>query len=186
MSFDIVPGNKNVNSESDFSAAVEESEEKVYKLGETAETDKVIMTLEELDTNAEVRSGTGNYGTYKYYISASGDPYIALRGTFQNVGTDPVDISNMFISFCFDDKYNYRGDMTGATANTSFFVEEVGPLSTVEYYAYAEVPAQVQDSFESCVVRIGYKSDFGIKTVSSNGMPNFDYCEEVFKVEINR
>ena len=131
----------------------------------------------------EIQSGTGQYGNYTYYTSDNGDPYLYLCGTFQNLGSGPVDIRHIYVQFCFDGTYNYTGDIDGVSTGNSQFVHDVAPLSKVDYVMYAAIPQELLDSFTTCQVKIGFTKDFSIK-VTSSGLPKFDYCDDVFLVDL--
>lgn len=187
MQFDIVPGNENVPAPSANNASQTPAEpmaEKVFKIGDTIETDYAVLTLDECGSNSEIRSGSSQYGTYRYYSSENGDPYFYIYGTFKNIGGVPVDIRNVYVQFCFDEKYNYKGDTDGVSSESSDFINDVSPLSTVNCYIYTAVPQELIDSYEKCEVRIGFTEDFDYKVIDVNDLPKFENCDDIFTVEI--
>ena len=187
IKFDIVPGNENVAPPSANTAEqvpVEQIVEDVLNIGDTIETDYVMLTLDDCGTDMEIRSGTSQYGSYKYYSSENGDPYFYIYGTFKNIGGTPVDIRNIYVQFCFDGKYNYKGSVDGVSADHSDFINDVSPLSSVNCYIYTAVPQELIDSYETCEVRIGFTENFDYKVIDVNDLPKFDNCDDVFCVEI--
>lgn len=183
MRFDIVPGNEGLEPPKAGESAETVPEAEALKLGDSIQTDYCAMTLDSQGSGMEIQSGTGQYGNYTYYTSDNGDPYLYLCGTFQNLGSGPVDIRHIYVQFCFDGTYNYTGDIDGVSTGNSQFVHDVAPLSKVDYVMYAAIPQELLDSFATCQVKIGFTKDFSIK-VTSSGLPKFDYCDDVFLVDL--
>ena len=40
------------------------------------------------------------------------------------------------------------------------------------------------DTFEECIVRIGFTEDFGIRSVTSNDLPIFERCDDIFLLKL--
>lgn len=176
--FAIEPENKNDGQED------EQAVEQVLGMGDTISTDYITLTLDRYGSDTEIRSGTNKNGHYIYYYSESGDPYFYLYGTLKNLGGKPVDIRNIYVQFCFDGKYNYRGESDGVRDDYDGFINDVSPLSSVNYYIYTAVPQELIDTYENCEVRIGFTQNFDYKNVDGNDLPKFEYCDDVFCVEI--
>lgn len=189
LRFEIVPGNENVQAPSstgdDASTQIPVTET-VLKMGDTIETDYVHLTLDEYDSDMEIQSGTSQYGSYTYYYSDNGDPYFYLKGTFKNLGGVPVDIRHIYVQFCFDGKYNYKGEVAGASDASNGFINDISPLAEVTYYIYAAVPQELIDTFRTCSVRIGFTENFDYKVVDVNDLPKFENCDDVFVLEISK
>ncbi len=186
LKFEIIPGNENVEapSEQNGSETPQPAMEAVLKIGDTIKTDYASMTIEKNDSGKQITSGTSQYGRYTYYESQNGDPYFYIFGTFKNLGGKPVDIRNIYVQFCFDDKYNYRGEVDGVSALTDGFINDVSPLAEVNYYIYTAVPRELIDSFSMCRIKIGFTEDFDYKVTDVNDLPQFEMCDDVFVVEI--
>lgn len=189
ITFDLVPGNENLTAVPTGTTSVEanvSSGDTVVKIGDAIETDYVSMTLETVDSNTEIRSGSGQYGTYRYYTSENGDPYFYVYGTLKNLGGNPVDVRNMYVQFCFDGKYNYKGSVEGVSNDYGNFINDVSPLANVNYYMYTAVPQELIDSYTTCTVRIGFTENFDYKVVDVNDLPKFENCDDIFLLEITR
>lgn len=187
LRFKIEPGSESItadSSENPDQSAAAPSTDAVVHMGDTIETDYLSLTLEKYDSGDEIRSGTGNYGMYSYRTSDNGDPYFYLYGTFKNLGGTPVDIRNIYVQFCFDGKYNYKGSVDGVSGDCDSFINDVSPLSSVNYYMYTAVPRELIDSFSTCTVRIGFTENFDYKVVDVNDLPKFEQCDHVFCLEI--
>lgn len=186
MQFSIVPGNENLAApEADYTEpAAELPAVNALKIGDTIQTDYVMLTLDAYDSDPEIRSGTSQYGIYTYYTSDNGDPYFYLTGTLKNLGGTPVNIWNTYVQFCFDGKYNYKGSVDGVSSASNGFIHDISPLAEVDYYIYAAVPQELIDTFKTCEVKIGFTENFDYKVVDVNDLPKFENCDDVFIVEI--
>lgn len=187
ISFDIVPGNENLTVAPSGSAgdtAEIPGGDTVVKIGDSIETSYFSMNFEKYDSDIEIRSGSSQYGTYSYYTSENGDPFYFVYGTLKNLGGTPVDIKNIYVQFCFDGKYNYKGTVEGISSDTSRFITDVSPLASVNYYMYAAVPQELIDSYTTCSVRIGFTENFDYKVVDVNDLPQFENCDDIFCLEI--
>lgn len=187
IAFDLVPGNENLTAVPSGNAADEteiSSGDTVVQIGDTIETDYFSMSIEKYDSDTEIRSGTSQYGTYTYYSSDNGDPYFYIGGTLKNLGGTPVDIRNIYVQFCFDGKYNYKGSVDGYSSNSNGFINDVSPLASVDYYLYTAVPQELIDSFTTCTVRVGFTENFDYKVVDVNDLPKFENCDDIFSIEI--
>lgn len=186
IAFSIVPGNENLPAPSGNAAEVQEisNGDTVVKMGDTIETDYFSMSLEGYDSDTEIRSGSSQYGTYSYYKSDNGDPFFYVYGALKNLGGKPVDVRNIYVQFCFDGKYNYKGTVDGFSGDHSDFIRDVSPLASVNYYMYASVPQELINSFTTCTVRVGFTRNFDYKVVDVNELPKFENCDDVFCIEM--
>lgn len=186
ITLEIVPGNENVAAPEAGNDTSEQMpiEESVLTIGDTIQTDYVCLTLEKSDSASEIRSGTSQYGSYSYYTSDNGDPYFYLFGTFKNLNGTPVDIRNMYLQFCFDETYNYRGEVAGVSNASNGFINDVSPLAEVNYYIYTAVPQELIDTFSTCTIKIGFTENFDYKVIDVNDLPKFENCDDVFFVTI--
>lgn len=189
LQLEIVPGNETASAPSsgDLSQpAIITTTDTVLTIGDRIETDYVSLTLDEYNSDQEIRSGLSQYGGYRYYTSDNGDPYIYLYGTFKNLGSVPVDIRNIYVQFCFDGRYNYKGTVVGLSSDNYGFINDVAPLSSVNYYMYAAVPQELIDTFTTCDVCIGFTKNFDYKVIDVNDLPQFNYCDDIFHVDISK
>lgn len=186
ITFSIIPGNENVPAPSGFAEDKEElsKSDPVVKLGETIKTDYFSMKLEKHGSDTEIRSGSSKYGTYSYYSSDNGDPFFYVYGNLKNLGGKPVDVRNIYVQFCFDGKYNYRGTVEGVSSDYSNFITDVSPLASADFYMYTSVPQELINSFSTCTVRVGFTKNFDYKIVDVNDLPKFENCDDIFSVEI--
>lgn len=182
--FEIVPGNENAEAPMEGKAVEGPKEEPSLKIGDSIETDKYVMTLAYQDSGLEIRSASDQYGRYTYYTSDNGDPYVYVGGVFQNLGGKPINIRNIYVQFCFDGKYNYRGHVDGNSGGNSQFVHDVAPLAKLDYVMYAAVPQELLDSYEICQIKIGFTDNFDTISVDTNDLPLFKYCDDVFQLEL--
>ncbi|MBE6969852.1 MAG: hypothetical protein E7442_07050 [Ruminococcaceae bacterium] len=178
----IVPGNEGLTAPAAGEAG--DSSDKSLALGEAIETDYAYMLLDQFATAAEIRSGSNNYGMYEYYSSENGDPYFYLSGSFKNLGGAPVDLINTYVTFTFDDKYTFKGQVDGYAEGNNNFIRDVSPLSEVKCYVHAAVPQELIDSYSSCVVRIGFTRNFDYKVVDVNDLPKMENCDDVFAITL--
>ena len=183
MKFDIVPGNENIDSSVLGDAGNSESQpESVLKIGDTIETNYCRMTLDKYDSDAEITSGTGQSGSYRYYTSENGDPYFYIFGSFKNLSGKPVDIRNIYVQMCFDGTYNYRGEISGVSDAIGNFITDVSPLAEVNYYIYAAVPQELIDSYKTCEIKVGFTENFDYKVIDVNDLPQFKMCDDIFTI----
>lgn len=190
LEINIKPGNEKLKTLPTSASEKEIEEENAVKklaLGDTLKLHSAEMTLEKYGSAKEIYSSiTKSGGGYSYYYSHSGNPYFYLFGSFTNKSGKPVDIRNIYAEFIFDGEYSYRADVDGVRKGAEVFIHDVSSQSSVNYYVYGEVPAQVINSFKTCTVRLGFTDDYGIKFVTSGGLNLFDHCDDVFEIEINR
>ena len=162
-------------------------EEVVYVLGQTLKLDTMEMKLDKTAVGDIYSSITPrSRGFYQYFEGTDGNEIFALSTTFKNISGEPVDIRNIYGEFTFDGKYTYRGEVTGAKKDADWFIDDVAPMETVTCYVYAQVPKSVLSSYSSCTARIGFTDNYGIKYSSSGGLLNFDYCDDVFTVDLSK
>lgn len=187
IQFDIVPGNEGLAAPSgNAGETAPAAGENAVEMGGAIENDYVVLSLESFDSGMEIKSGTSQYGTYTYYTSDNGDPYFYLSGTIKNLGGNPVDVRNIYVQFCFDGKYNYKGSVDGVSEESSRFIHDLNPLSSVNYFMYTSVPQELLDSYSTCTVRIGFTENFDYKVVDVNDLPQFENCDDVYVLEIKR
>ena len=185
--FDIVPGNEGLTAPAAGVAPEAGAGTDVeVAFGSPIENDYVSLLLDKSGSVIELCSGSSSYGTYTYYTSDNGDPYFYLEGTFKNLGGAPVDIRHTYITFTFDDKYTYEGEMDGFAAGNNGFIHDVSPLASVSCYVYAAVPQELLDTYTTCVVRIGFDKSFNFKTVDGNGLPKFELCDDIYTNTLSR
>lgn len=188
IEFDIVPGNENASTMPTGNVTnipTISSTDTIVKIGESITTKYIDMSLEKHGSSSEIRSGSNQYGMYSYYTSENGDPYFYVYGTLKNLGGTPVDIRNIYVQFCFDEKYNYRGSVSGVSGSSDDFIIDVSPLASVNYYMYTAVPQELISNYTSCNVRIGFTENFDHKVVNVNDLPQFDRCDDVFLLKID-
>lgn len=188
IAFEILPGNENLTAAPSGNTAGEteiSGGDTIVRIGDIIETDYISMTIEKYDSDTEIHSGASQYGVYSYYTSQNGEPYFYIYGTLKNLGANPVDIRNIYVQFCFDGKYNYKGSVAGVNSGYSSFIDDVSPLTSVNYYMYADVPQELIDSFSTCVVRVGFTENFDYKVIDVNDLPQFDRCDDIFSIEID-
>ena len=155
-----------------------EATEVVCNLGDTVSTEYMTLTLDGISFGeTELLSSTDASGRYHYYSSETGNPFFCVTGSFKNTAGIPIDLWDVYVQFCFDGKYNYAGSMDGMVPGD--FMHDISPLVSVDCCFYTEVPQELLDIYKSCELKIGFREDFGIK-VNSNGLPAFDYCDDIF------
>lgn len=183
MKFDIAPGNENIDSSVLGDVGNSESQSApVLKIGDTIETDYCRMMLDKYDSDAEITSGTSQSGYYRYYASENGDPYFYIFGSFKNLSGKPVDIRNIYVQMCFDETYNYKGEISGVSDAIGDFIIDVSPLAEVNYYIYAAVPQELIDSYTTCEIKVGFTENFDYKVIDVNDLPQFKMCDDIFTI----
>ena len=123
---------------------------------------------------------------WRYYEAQDGNKLVGLFGTFRNKTGGPVDIRNIYCLIEFDGKYSYSGDVYAIKKDGSDYFNDVSPMNDVKYFAFAEVPENILNSFTTCVVRLGFTENFDYKFVSSGGLPDFSKCDAVFEIPVNK
>lgn len=183
--FDIVPGNEGLDASS-LGLAYDEGTESApaLKLGDKIELDYCCLTLDDAGSDKEIRTGSSQYGSYCYRESENGDPFYYIHGTFKNTSGKPLDIRHIAVQFCFDDKYNYRGEVDGVSSGYSDFITDVAPLATVEYYIYTSIPQELLDGFKTCQIQMGFTENFDHLVSDGNNLPLFQYCNDVVTVQL--
>jgi len=168
------------------SASTEDVPETVrYAMGDTITSRTAKISIEKLNTPKKFYSDLNGKSKFYHYIdSTSGDPLLVASGTFKNTGTQPVDIINIYAAFIIDDTYSYRAEVTGAKSGASDFIRDVSPMASVHCYIYSEVPKSIEQNAKSIVLKLGFTDNFDYKVVSSGSLPQFDYCDEVFEIEL--
>ncbi len=169
-------------------AAAEEAPEtaKEYlSLGKKITRHNFTMTLEKTGKASKLYSSIKQTSKrHKYYYSEIGQKFFYLYGSFKNTGSQAVDIRHIYAEIEFDGQYRYTADVIGVKNGASDFLIDITPMTTVGYYVHAQVPEEVLSSYKTCVVRLGFTDDFGIKFTSSGDVPLFDHCDEVFEVKV--
>lgn len=187
IQFDIVPGNEKLDA-SILGIVKKQTEEKAatLEIGDKIELDYCTLTLDDVGVDEEIRTGSSQYGAYSYRESENGNPFYYIHGTFKNTGNKPVDIRHVAVQFCFDDEYNYRGEVDGVSSGYTDFITDVAPLSTVEYYIYTAVPQELLDKFTKCQIQMGFTKDFDYLVSDGNNLPLFKYCDDIVTVKTGK
>lgn len=186
LEFDIVPGSENLISRKEVSEQppIPEEKNEYLSIGDTLPSDNFEMTVTDFGTTDHLNEISG-FSTY--YNSNPDAHFFYVFGDFKNLLGSPVDLANISVAFTFDDKYSYEGIVCGVVKKgRKQFVRDASPMRSISYYAYADVPKEVLNSYKTCLVTLGFTDDFRAKIVTSGGLPMFETCDEVYKVLVER
>lgn len=153
------------------------------KLGETVENDYLKLTLEKFEVETEYKfsytekTKVGTHTKHNGIDGKSGMKLVCLRGKLTNKTSQDVYTSNNFV----------KGEMiiNGNTYKTTlkcFDTEHAESNLTVvaqqetEYFLYAEVPENVANNIETCVINLGCAKDFDSRTTAlASKLTELDY-----------
>lgn len=142
-------------------------------LGDLLEEGGVSITLERAETLGAVTSVKKGEGISRN--APEGFKYLAVEGTIKNIGAQTIDADNILGEILIDETYTYTLDkfvLQGLMFNT-----ELPPLARGTLYLYAEVPAELADSFSRCRVTFGYNEDMKGKSAALSGCDVARYME---------
>lgn len=155
-------------------------------IGGTIRLPNAKLTLEKYGTASKLYSCiTPGNGRYYMYEPDAGTQFFYLHGSFNNTGGIPLDIRHVYAELIFDDTYHYDADCCGVKENASNFINTVTAQTSCKFYIFASVPPSVLNSYKTCVIKLGFTDEFAI-TVSSNGLPAFNHCDDVYEIKVNR
>lgn len=156
------------------------------KLGDTISLDFVDVTLDSLEVKDKYNFEYVEQKSYTYTQTASLEPktsdfkLVSLRGNFTNKFSKEIYTANNVMYGIFEINGNeYNANL--AAFNTAEAEEFYGikPQQKVEYFYYAEVPANVADNITSCKIKFGFKKDFDVKVFS---FKDLDYIYELNEI----
>ena len=142
-------------------------------LGDTVTTDFISMSLDSVKTaapNLESPKGNG------YLNGEDGKTFFYISGNAKNLNSDRYDLTDMYVVFTFDDKYNYIGAITPWKERLN--VNDVDPLETVEYNMYVDVPSEVIDSYSKCTVKFAFHKNLEHDALADD-FNDYEYCYQV-------
>lgn len=141
------------------------------------------LTLEQWGSAQNLYSciNTSTAEKWRYYYAESGETLVYLQGIYKNTGSVPQDIRYIFGELTLDDQYHYRLDSDGARSGADSFINNVKPGASVTLYIYVSVPQTIWKESTSCVFKLGFTDSFRSEVIK-DGMPDFDYCNDVFYV----
>ena len=84
-----------------------------------------------------------------------------MSGIIKNLSEAKLYARSIYISFCFDNNYNYEGNIEVEGENgEDFFGEDMKPLQNSKMYLYAKVPNEVAKKYKTCTVTFGFAKNF--------------------------
>lgn len=93
-----------------------------------------------------------------------GETYVIVEATIKNLSGTEIDVSNMYTSFEFNDKYTYEDDAEVlAFYDTSNFLTSLvtlKPLKEKTVYFVCSVPDEMYETTETCEFVFGADKDF--------------------------
>jgi len=122
-------------------------------------------------------------------VEPLGSENLALRHALGRVLAEDI-VSDIDVSpFAASSMDGYalrRADVEGAAPDANVFIEDISPRSSVTYYVFAQVPKDVLSSYKTCTARIGFTDGYSTKFVTQGGLPNFEYCDDVFNINLTK
>ena len=138
--------------------------------GDTVTTDFISMSLGSVKTAApNLENPKGN----RYIEGEDGKTFFYISGTAKNLSSDRYRLTDMYVVFTFDDKYNYIGSVE--VLNRDSYVD---PLETAEYYMYVDVPSEVIDSYSKCTVKFAFNKNLEYDVLADD-FNDYEYCYQV-------
>ena len=95
-----------------------------------------------------------NYG----YRAKEGMTYCALDIKTKNIYTKPVKPEGVFVKFIVNDTYEYNGSCVNAYIQSN----QLEPLATGDYIIIAQMPKEIQNTYQKITLQIGMPENFGI------------------------
>ena len=184
LSLSIMPGNENYRTRPTAGTPQPEvTEAPMLKMGKTIKTDMLQMSLEKSGTASILYSSIQKTnGIYHYYEPDSGEQFYYIYGKFTNKSSMPLDMRHIYAEFIIDGSH-YPGDSIGVRSGASDFVIDLNSGNSCNYYIFASIPRNVLSKAKSIVVKVGFTPDFGSKHISTNNLPLFDRCTDVFEIQ---
>lgn len=128
-------------------------------LGEPLEAGGAIVTLERAETLGAITSIKKGEGIC--LNAPEGCKYLVLTGTVKNIGGEEIDADNLIGQVRIDGKYTYT--LEKLVIQGLLFKTVLPPLATGRLFLYAEIPAELADSFSECRVVVGYNDGMAEK-----------------------
>ena len=126
--------------------------------GETFSNEILEIVIDSASTMQEIKPSDTS-GVYSYISDVPNETFFFLTGSAKNLSGEDYDVTEMQIDFCFDDAYNYSGNIVIDEGGDDFYNDNIKPLKTVKYYMYASVPDEMVDSYTTCSVQFSVKGN---------------------------
>ncbi len=120
-------------------------------LGEKVDTGFVSLEF----SSAALTYSVGGHG----FSTTAGDGKrcFSLVGIAENTGNAPLPIETMCAEMVFNDQYTYTA--YGKMIDSDRIPASLAPLEQNGFWVYAEIPENLVDQLESCVVRFSFNKD---------------------------
>lgn len=130
-------------------------------LGDKITVDFAEITVDECGIKEDLKTSikTGNITYTTGPESVSGSKFVYMRGTIKN--TSKSEISWAEIGGQAEiDGYSYNVESIDIIEENGSSAHNLAPLITYKYTLYAKVPNELADSYQSCVLNIGFDDNF--------------------------
>ena len=123
----------------------------LLQLGEKADAGFVSLEF----SSAALTYSVGGHG----FSTTAGDGKrcFSLVGIAENTGNAPLPIETMCAEMVFNDQYTYTAH--GKMIDSDRIPASLAPLEQNGFWVYAEIPENLVDQLESCVVRFSFNKD---------------------------
>ena len=150
------------------------------KLGDTIELDFMEMTIDQFIIFDGLTVEIDEHTSMILTDDSAEKKTIYLTGKITNLHTDMIggtlgDIDCIFGNACFNEKYNYKFEMMiNNKEDTNGLLQ---PLTTGDFYLYAQVPNSIANEFDSCSVRFAFNENLTAIDIGKSTDFNFETCE---------
>lgn len=146
----------NNNSQAQESAQVTENkkdvEETPISLGQTVTTDDYELTLESVEWTEEIREQiSSNTSWTASAANNGGEVFLAIKGTFKNLGSDAYAFSAIGVTGTVNDKYKLEGSIKSNKST-------VGPLSTESIYVVLPTSNEMKETFQIGMITLDVRA----------------------------
>ena len=177
---------ENKMSDSQHTQATEATEETVncqtINFGELQTLDFVEFTIDGASSGDEIKPDHPQ-NVYSYSPDQDGEKYIYIYGTIKNVSGNQFEFAdNMFAKMTFDDKYNYRANITAdEDGSFSYIYAYLDPLKSEKFYIVASVPDEMASQYNKVEIKFGFAKNF-------DGEYNIkeDECDYLYSITVTK
>lgn len=155
-------------------------------LGDTVNLEFMEMTIDDFVISDGLEVTIDDHTKMTLTNESTEKKTIYLTGKIKNLHTDMIggtlgDIDCIFGNACFNEKYNYKFEMM--INNKEDLNGLLQPLTTGDFYLYAQVPNSIAEEFSSCSVRFAFNENLTAIDVAESKDFDFETCEYQYIVK---
>lgn len=167
------------------------SKPKTISVGETVTNEAAEVTLEEARWSDGVvelpRSGGDGTEGVNLFTPRDGSRIYVLQGKIKNTSGEQIDACSMYITFKFNNKYNYTYNISDniwlaetepSDGDLTMGFNRIDPMAETTFYVVISVPKDIVNDYKDGVMTLGLANDWRILA----GQPS--ECDDLYTLRI--